>query len=317
MRRWIGLFIFTLLCAIAYAEKPEQKVGIALYLNDITRIQPQEEIIELEATIFLRWQSEKKGVREQYFYGNQVDDALKTMWWPYFIFLDTRGTTQVTHKAMKISNNGMVEYMAKYTLSIETALNMHKFPFDTQTINIQVTPFGPMPYRIQYYLLNDKIGINPVAHIEEWELTGTKNKISAQNENQYQLSLNYQRKSGYYLYKVFLPMLIIVFISYMVLWLPRQPAINRLAVIITAMLTIVAFQWAVTSDVPKVSYITFLQAMVLFFFIMVGLKAILVVIGESVEDAEKYKLMHWSRIIYPVVLLLGIIIISWIWFSIY
>lgn len=315
MRTWIGLLFFTLLCLPAYAEKPEKDVGIGLYLNDITRIHPQEEIIDLEATLFLRWQTEKISSEDQYFYGRQVDKVLKTMWWPYFKFEDTRGKSKIDAKAMKISREGSVEYMAKYSLSIETELKMHNFPFDSQTINIGVVPFGQGPYRLRYYLLKDKTGINPAAHLEEWVLTEAKHKVSSKNDSQYRLTLNYQRKSGYYIYKIFVPLLVIVFISYMVLWLPREPAINRLAVVITAMLTIVAFQWAVIADVPKVSYITFLQAMLLFSFVTVGLQAVLIVIGESIGENRKYKLMYWSKMIYPIFLLLGVIVLACIWFG--
>lgn len=315
MKKWLWGFIFAGVCAVCYAQKPMRDVGIALYLNDITDIHAQEEIIDLEATVTLHWQSDRQYSTDRYFYDQQVDEVLKTMWWPYFKFMRTRGENVSIVKAMKISRDGSIDYTAKYSLSIETALDIHQFPFDEQTILITIVPFGYMPYQLKYYLLKDKMGIDPQAHIEEWKFTGFKNKLSSQDGTHYTLALHYQRKAAFYIYKIFLPLLMVVFISYMVLWLPKEPAINRLAVIITAMLTVVAFQWSILSDVPKVSYITYLQAMLLFSFITIASKAVFLVIEKAQKEEKKEQLVFWTKIFYPLLLLAGITMITWLWFG--
>jgi len=314
MKRWMLLLVLILFSFYANAEKKIHPVGVGLYINDITQIKAQQEFIELAATVTLHWQVDKRFKKDQYFYGSQVDQALKKIWWPYFKFLNSRGGNIPTLRALKISKDGKVEYVGRYNLVIETPLNMHHFPFDTQIINISIVPFALMPEKIIYYNLKDKNGIAPLAHLDEWKLDSLNYSTITNNRPQFQLTINYQRKAGFYIYKVFLPLLVIILISYLVLWIPKQPAINRIAFIITAMLTTVAFQWAVTSDVPRVSYITYFQAMLLFAFIFIGSKAILVVIGEHVGDEKKERIMWWSRILYPLTLLLGAAIITAIWF---
>jgi len=315
VKRCLLFLVLTAACVLSYAAMPERDVGVALYLNDITEIRPQDEIIDLDATVFLRWQSERKPLETEYYYGNAVDEALKTMWWPYFKFLQTRGAGSSSLQALTIAPDGRVDYAVQLNLKIETDLDMHKFPFDKQVIHIGMSAFGDMPYKINYYLLQDKIGINPAAHLDEWELVKTKNKISANNGMQFKMTLYYQRQAGFYIYKIFLPLMMIVVISFLVLWLPRQPAINRLGTIITAMLTVVAFQWAVSADIPKVSYVTYFQGLILFTFLTIGSIAFFIVWGDRIPEDKTLKLMRRARLAYPVVFLLGMGLISFLWFG--
>src|SRR5690606_33793657 len=121
-------------------------------------------------------------------------------------------------------------------------------------------PFGQSEFKQQYYELNKALKISPNAHLDEWQYIGAHTKILTPDSSPvYQVTMDYQRKSGFYLYKIMLPLLVIIGIAYTVIWLPLQPAINRVAVVMTSMLTVVAFQWVIGKDMPMVSYITYLQ----------------------------------------------------------
>ena len=315
MVKKIAFVLLAFFTGISFAT-PIKKVGIAIDVNDVSEIYPKQELTDLELTIHLRWNSENKAAEPQFFQGDQVAQKLSDIWWPYYQIINSRGVINSKFRAMQITPDGVVNYTEQFRVQIETAMDMHNFPFDHQVFKILVSPFGQSKYQEQYYPLNDHVKINSNAHLDEWDLKAVADKISVNgNTPFYQVSLDYQRKSGFYLYKVIFPLLVIFSIANLILWLPRQPAINRLSVIMTAMLTVVAFQWAINGDMPTVSYITFLQAILLFTFLLVGSMALLIVVDELTTNGDNEKLMYHARWLYPFGMIVGLLAIALLWFG--
>jgi len=316
MMKWIIQLVVVLFCITGHTTAPVKSIGIAVDVNDVSEIYPKQELTDMELTINLLWQGDERPDKTRYYQGEQVQKALLNTWWPYYQIVHSRGVIDSKFKTMSVSPDGLVRYVERLRVKVETAMDMHSFPFDSQVLKILIKPFGQSGYRTQYYSLNDKIKINTNAHLDEWHLVGTKAQILSNHTTPtYMVSLDYQRQSGFYLYKILIPLLVIVGIANTILWLPSQPAINRLAVVMTAMLTVVAFQWVVGQDMPVVSYITFLQAVLLFAFLLIGSKAVLIVVGDVQDGKRRQHIMYHARWVYPLILVLGLGLITVIWFN--
>jgi hypothetical protein len=64
------------------------------------------------------------------------------------------------------------------------------------------------------------------------------------------------RTLGYYIWKVFVPLMLVVFMSWLVFWIDPTKIEAQLAVSATAMLTIIAYQITLSNMLPRISYFT-------------------------------------------------------------
>jgi Neurotransmitter-gated ion-channel ligand binding domain len=299
----------------AFAQKPLKELGVGLEVNDVTKVYTQEEIIEFNATLHLMWQGDYKPNETQYFQDSQVDRFFADKWQPNLRIEEARSPWKSGAKSVKITPNGNVYSVERFNVQVETHLNIQKFPFDKQQLQFIFSEFGFSPYKLKLSMLKHVTLMDKTAHLEAWDVTGASQKIIRSPEgSRYFFTVNYQRKSMAYIYKIIFPLMIITLISFSVLWLTKEPVINRLAVVITAILTTVAFQWIVLRSTPTVSYVTYLQSILILTFVTIGLIGIILVVGVNLKTQEaNLHLVKKSRIILPLVLVLGSILIT-LWY---
>lgn len=113
---------------------------------------------------------------------------------------------------------------------------------------------------------------------------------------------------SYYIGKVIIPLVLIVAMSWIVFWLDPKETGTSISVGITAMLTLIAYRFAVGTDLPKVEYMTRLDLFILGSSILVFASLIQVVVTSSLAKSnrlfEARKIDVWCRGLFPVVFVL-------------
>ena len=69
-----------------------------------------------------------------------------------------------------------------------------------------------------------------------------------------------ERRYGFYLWKVFLPLLLMVIVSWSVFWFDPPEVSSQVTIAVTTILTIIAFALAISLTLPRVPYLTFADA---------------------------------------------------------
>ena len=69
-----------------------------------------------------------------------------------------------------------------------------------------------------------------------------------------------ERRYGFYLWKVFLPLLLMVVVSWSVFWFDPPEVSSQVTIAVTTILTIIAFALAISLTLPRVPYLTFADA---------------------------------------------------------
>jgi cadmium resistance protein CadD (predicted permease) len=112
----------------------------------------------------------------------------------------------------------------------------------------------------------------------------------------------------YYAIKIVTPLLLIVAMSWLVFWIDPKELGSNISVAITAMLTLIAYRFSIGELVPKVSYLTRLDYFILGSTLMVFLALLLVIITSNLTKSGQAQLAKsidkWSRIIFPVMLII-------------
>lgn len=295
-------------------------VRVGLFINDIGSINEKTETINIELTQFVQWQDKRLGFQPEshgsnviYFNNNASLDKLKTIWYPNLILRHTRGAAKIISRSLSITSSGIVTYIKRFSVAMETTIDMHKFPFDKQKIEISLIPFGQDFGNIKFFIDKKHEGVALKAHEKEWHVYGFSAKTSMlQSYNgqmlpEYTLLINYERKSTYYLLKMMLPLFLVVVLSSFVFWLKEIPTINTLNYVLVTLLTIVAFQWVIYDSTPKVPYTTLYQMLILLSYFIVGISLISLLIINNAKKQKARLYMQCSRYLFPSLFILGVI----------
>lgn len=164
------------------------------------------------------------------------------------------------------------------------ALDFRWFPFDSQKLRIEL--------ETAYSTKLVKLVADPTVDADvlreqvkslrnaEWEFTdarveeSTVSYFSEEDGTLSQLSLviDAKRRSGFYLVHIYLPIFIILSLCYFALWLPEKWSEAIVGTFVTCLLSLIAFNFIVSEDIPKVGYLTVMHVSiaVAYLFILVS-----------------------------------------------
>ena len=86
-----------------------------------------------------------------------------------------------------------------------------------------------------------------------------------------------QRQSSYYLFKIILPIIFILAISWSVFWVRGSQLEAKVNVTIVCLLSLIAYNFIIDDELPKLSYLTFLDCFILISYFYTGTATILCV----------------------------------------
>ncbi|MCB1828204.1 MAG: hypothetical protein KDH94_07220, partial [Coxiellaceae bacterium] len=122
-----------------------------------------------------------------------------------------------------------------------------------------------------------------------------------------------KRYVGYYVFKFIIPLLFVVSMSYVAFWISIKDSATRIGVTTSAMLTIIAFRFVITTHLPNVSYLTYLDYIVLLATVTVFISLVLATLISYlvVVDQQKaaLRLNRYSRNILPLVFFLALVVV--------
>ena len=193
---------------------------------------------------------------------------------------------------------------------------MEDFPFDQQKFTIQLGTSGYSPQEVK--LVPDqgsRTGIADQFSLVDWDILDWKAAIApfapSLEEDTFagfSLSIEAKRKYGYFIIKVILPLILIVMMSWVVFWIDPKESGTQISVAITSMLTLIAYRFAVGSDIPKVSYLSRLDYFILGATLLVFASLIEVVVTSTyakVGQLDRARTIdRWARILFPLIFVL-------------
>ncbi len=297
-------------------------VHVGLYVNDFTAIYEKIEVLELEATLYTSWQDKRlafSGNDTKYYNGKLAEETINSIWHPNLTIAHARSTRKIDQQTLSITPDGTVSHIQRFKLDLEITINMRAFPFDDQDINIAVIPFTKNYNQMKFKIANKRQGISKLAHLPQWYVKGVSLKVGeiatdsiGPNTPAYILTIHYDRKSNFYVLKVLFPLVVIVILSWSVFWLIDQPIVNSVAIGLMALLTIIAFQWVIADNTPKVSYHTFFDALLTLSYTIVGLTIVALARINTLASVRSLRLARICRILFPVLYIIGLAIIIYI-----
>ena len=164
------------------------------------------------------------------------------------------------------------------------ALDFRWFPFDSQKLKVELeTAYSTKLVKLvadpeeDPEVLRDQVRSLRNA---EWEFTNAyleESTISYFSEadgtlSQLSIVIEAKRRSGFYLVHIYLPIFIILSLCYFALWLPDKWSEAIVGTFVTCLLSLIAFNFIVSEDIPKVGYLTVMHVSiaVAYLFILIS-----------------------------------------------
>jgi hypothetical protein len=253
-------------------------VSVGLYLTNVVAIDETRENFEVAGFLTGKWRDPRLALtgdstsdksKEQ---ETTRDFRLEDLWTP-----SIQGANTISFKtdqySLEADRTGTVTYWERFEGVFSSDFQLAKFPFDTQVLRFEFQPFLSSASHIRFAgQALPSTGISPEQHTElaAWrlrELRYTAEKVTVDRflppiqEALFEIVV--KRRSGFYLWKIFLPLLMMTLIPVVVFWIDVKEFDWILKIPTTMLLSMVAFEFTVTRDLPRVGYLTFLDAVFL------------------------------------------------------
>jgi hypothetical protein len=211
--------------------------------------------------------------------------------WPAFTFFNQLGNRWISNRAAAIWPDGSARYAESFNTTFQADFDFRQYPFDTQTFPI----FLDLLYPTAVYTMTELpgySGIDPAHGEDEFiisDLTAAASTVtpSAADDPVSRLTFSFSapRHLNYYVLQVFLPIVLIILISWFTFFL--RDYTRRIEAAAANILLFIAFSWSLASNYPRLGYLTFLDAIMTVTFTVNVLVLLYNVVMKRLESQGK------------------------------
>ena len=276
-------------------------VRVGIWLVDIDSIDSAAQSFVANFFVTLNWNDTRLTHKDQ------ADRIFNTVdvWTPNLQIVNEIGRVRTTlPEVVHVKQDGSVTYRQRYVGSFSQALNLYKFPFDEQLFRLHFIRTGRGNENIEFVQdgelialgMDQAAGISKDISLPDWTVKSYSTGplpyvVTPQIQlSGYAFDFVAKRDSRYYVYKVMMPLVLIVIMSWAVFWINPKEAGTQISISTASMLTLIAYRFTVDLLVPKVSYMTRLDVFILGSTFLVFFSLLQVVLTSSLMRHGKEKL---------------------------
>ncbi len=281
------------------AERPNAsgastEVTINAFLIDIDEIDDVRQRFNVDMFVNIAWHDPRLALPEKERSGRIRTLPRSRIWTPRGMVVNDRGLTAQLPLVVDVDDLGNVVYRQRLAGELSVDLDLREFPFDTQRLLIDVISYQYNPDEVRFSP-NGNFSANVEAFsVEGWSFTLLETKfwefsVPAAGVVRPRMTfiLEAQRDPQYYLLTMFLPMSLIVFMSWTAFWIQPNIVPPRIAISTASIFSLIAFGFSVRLSLPRVSYVTRADLFVLGCTLLVFLALGAAVIGSRWASADK------------------------------
>ena len=304
------------------ASRPEPdsvltKVSVGIHVINISKINDIEQVFTVDFALRLSWQDSR-------LVGKAGIYALSDVWHPGVVILNQHGINKLLNDFVTADTNGNVWYAQRFFGDLALKLSVRDFPFDTHTLPIMIASAYYTPDEIEFIADEYGTGLSEELSLAGWtvdreipfstsayRIAGRRAELS-----QFDFELTARRLAGFYIWRVIVPLLLIIFMSWAVFFLDPRELESQITISVTSILTVIALQFTFVGILPKVSYLTRLDRFILGATILIFLALIESITTSALTIGGKHSLArrfdNWSRIVFPITLILFVVFSFWL-----
>ena len=289
------------------------KVTVGINMIDLMEINDIKQTLTGDFGVVLSWVDPRLSQLE----GCEI--LVDDIWSPGLIFINSGRKFTSRPKEVGIGPGGQVKYVQRYSGTFATYHHLSDFPFDKQTFLISLISLEWTEKDVQLVIDEKVTGQRKRLNISDWTIKGVEATVGRRYDpafekftSRYDFHISAERIKAYYLWKVILPLCMIVAMSWCVFWINPAQYGPQIGLSATSMLTLIAFIFATTNMVPRLGYLTLLDRFIVFSTILVFLALVESLTTVYLVSKEKKELAllidNISRFVFPITF--GVLIIT-------
>jgi hypothetical protein len=272
---------------------PEQgptPVELSIFLLDLDGIDSASQSFQANVYFEATWKDPRLAEASR---GGDLTRRLDEIWHPRLQILNQQRIWSSMPDVAEIAPDGTVTQRARVWGNFSQPLDLREFPFDSQRIEIPVVAAG---YTSDEVTLSPgrQSGIGETFSIADWTIADWQMTtevvipgVEGAQDAGVAMVLEAERFRGYYWLKVIAPLILIVAMSWAVNWIDPKDAGTKISITITAMLTLIAYRFAIGAALPQISYLTRMDFFILFSTILIYASLITVVTTAAFSNMGK------------------------------
>lgn len=291
------------------------EVQLLIYLVDVDELDSADQSFAASVYFDARWKNpllRHKGP-------GPINRGLSEVWNPRLTIIGQQAAWKSYPDAVEIEPDGTVIHRQKVWGRFSQPLKLRDFPFDQQELSIHMVAAGLSEEQVKMVSLVNDVGRSsriaeafslPDFDVISWEAVPrpyfpVKDELGVAG---YEMRLQVRRQPTYYVLKVIIPLCLIVIMSWLPRWIAPEQSGTNIGISTSAFLTLVAYLFAITVLLPRVSYVTRMDRFILLSTLTVFAGLIQSVTNTVLVKNERQSLAdendRVSRYIYPVLLVL-------------
>lgn len=283
-------------------------VSTGIVLTNIHEINAEKQSYLANVFVKLRWKDPRLAERS----GATRRRALESIWHPNVYPAKSESTIEKLSKTVTVEPDGTVTYLQIYQGRFTVPLYLSDFPFDQHELQFRIASINYSPDEIKF--IRDEVeGLSgfgrdltvPDWKIGDWhvEAEGYQPILGDLTLASYVFRFDAYRRIGYFVVQIFIPLTLIIFMSWIVFWIDPTHVGPQLGIATTSMLTLIAYRFAIGNLLPAISYLTrmdyfMLSSTGLVFLALVEVGYTSRLVGRQKETLAR-RINMLSRILFP------------------
>ena len=161
---------------------------------------------------------------------------------------------------------------------------------------------------------------NTISKVPDWDIVSKEvvpvhfyDEYWGDYRAKYLLELRIERNNFYYVYKILIPIMIILIIAWSSLWITPNELQARLTVTIVCLLSLIAYNYTYDKDLPKLDYATLMDYFILLAYLFAAVPSLIAIYAHNIYQTTNNLISPIdirSRYVGPIIFIVLVFLIS-------
>lgn len=246
------------------------EITVTIGLLDIVDIDNRAQVFTVDIYVQIQWRDPKLAAGS-----DDVAEfrtfALNEIWTPRLVIVNDRGVDVLLPEVATVDRQGNVTLRQRLAGPLAADFDLREFPFDTQRLPIEVISYQYAPDELVFSSESrmiarlDDIGDGGwIFTVAEPEMSIFRLSETGRGSSQLSFAVIAEREANYYAITLALPMTLILFLAWLVHWLPPDLVPARMGMASATVFSLIALGVSFRLMMPEIAYMTAADRFVLY-----------------------------------------------------